>query len=92
MPPRRSDPPPRSRLRHRVRSLRFVCTGSATACTPARLGVTAGTADITCKLTDPVLRRRAKHRLRLHLKVDFLPSSGTPQEIRSDLTLPKRGG
>ena len=64
----------------------------ATACTPARLGVTAGTADITCKLTDPVLRRRAKHRLRLHLKVDFLPSSGTPQEIRSDLTLPKRGG
>jgi hypothetical protein len=64
----------------------------ATACTPARLGVTAGTADIACKLTDPVIRRRAKHRLRLHLKVDFLPSSGTPQEIRSDLTLPKHGG
>jgi CotH kinase protein len=61
------------------------------ACAPMRLRAsTAGTTEITCKLTDPALRRRAKHRLRLHLKVDFLPSSGTPQEIRSDLTLPRR--
>jgi hypothetical protein len=63
----------------------------ANACAPARVGVTAaGTTEITCKLTEPVLRRRAEHWLRLHLKVDFLPSSGTPQEIGSDLTLRRR--
>ncbi len=65
----------------------------ANACAPIRLGVTAaGPTEITCKLTAPVRRRRAKHRLRLHLKVDFEPSSGTPQEIRGDLTLRKRKG
>jgi hypothetical protein len=63
----------------------------ANACAPARLGVTAaGPADITCKLTESVRRRRAKHWLRLHLKLDFVPSSGAPQEIRSDFTLSRR--
>lgn len=60
----------------------------ANACAPARLGITAtGTTEITCKLTEPVLRRRAKRWLRLRLKLDFVPPSGTAQEIRSDITL-----
>jgi hypothetical protein len=60
----------------------------ANACAPARLGVTpTGPAKITCKLTELVLRRRANHWLRLHLKVDFVPPSGAAQEIRRDLTL-----
>ena len=65
----------------------------ANACVPARRRAsTSGSTEITCKLTDPTLRRRARHRLRLHLKVDFLPASGTPQEVRGDLTLPRRRG
>jgi hypothetical protein len=61
------------------------------ACASARLGVTAtGATEITCKLTEPVLRRRAKHWLRLHLKLDFVPPSGAVQEIRSDVTLRRR--
>jgi hypothetical protein len=65
----------------------------ANACAPARIRASAtGPTEITCKLTDPALRRRAKRWLRLHLKVDFLPSSGTPQEITSDLTLPRHQG
>jgi hypothetical protein len=65
----------------------------ANACAPARRRASASAStEITCKLTDPALRRRAKHRLRLHLKLDFLPSSGTPQEIRSNLTLSRHRG
>jgi hypothetical protein len=65
----------------------------ANACVPVRRRVsTSGSTGITCKLTDLALRRRANHRVRLHLKVDFLPFTGAPQEIRSDLVLPKHQG
>lgn len=65
----------------------------ANACAPAHLSFTAtGAREITCNLTESALRRRASHWLRLHLKVDFVPTSGTPQEISSDLTLRRRRG
>jgi hypothetical protein len=61
------------------------------ACPPARLDiVAAATIEVRCKLTDAVLLRLEKRSLRLHLKLDFSPSAGAPQQVTHDVIL-RRG-
>ena len=63
----------------------------ADACPPARLGaVAAGAIELKCKLTDALIRQLRERRLRLHLKVDFYPSVGAPQQLAHDVTLRQR--
>jgi hypothetical protein len=61
------------------------------ACPPARLdAVVAGTIEIKCKLTDAIVHGLGKRSLRLHLKLDFSPSAGAPQQVTRDVTLRRR--
>jgi hypothetical protein len=61
------------------------------ACPPARLDiVAAATIEVRCKLTDAVLLRLEKRSLRLHLKLDFSPFAGAPQQVTHDVIL-RRG-
>jgi hypothetical protein len=61
------------------------------SCVPARpKGVVGGTSVVSCRLTDAVVRRLGRRWLRLHLKLDFIPSAGVPQELERQLVLRRR--
>jgi hypothetical protein len=63
----------------------------ARACPAARLDApAAGTVELSCKLTDATVYRLGKRWLRLHLKLDFSPSVGSPQQAARDVTLRHR--
>jgi hypothetical protein len=65
--------------------------GRLNACSATRLDVAiAKTIEMKCKLTDVVLRRLKKKRLRLHLTAAFRPPQGGVQEVERGVTLRRR--